>query len=90
MITKSLRERFGYKFFKSQEQLEAIISILRSEALLGVILPTGGGKSLLFMLPAAIEESGSTIVVIPFVSLVADLIRRCYEHGLDAAQWQPN
>ena len=43
---------------------------------------------MLFMLPVALEETGSTVVNVPFVSLVADLIRRCHEHGLDATQWQ--
>ena len=43
-----------------------------------VILPTGAGKSLCFMLPAAIME-GATLVVFPLLSLIADQARRVIE-----------
>ncbi|MDA3939835.1 MAG: RecQ family ATP-dependent DNA helicase [Spirochaetia bacterium] len=46
-----------------------------------VILPTGAGKSLCFMLPAVLL-SGLTIVVFPLLSLIADQARRLIEAGI--------
>lgn len=40
------------------------------------VLPTGGGKSLLFMIPAILREGGLSIVVVPLLSLRDDLVRR--------------
>ena len=49
-----------------------------------VILPTGAGKSLCFMLPAILLE-GPTLVIFPLLSLIADQKRRCDEAGIGAA-----
>jgi superfamily II DNA helicase RecQ len=42
--------------FKSIEQAKALVKILNRKEDLLVVLPTGGGKSLLFMLPAIMEK----------------------------------
>ena len=39
-----------------------------------MVLPTGSGKSILFIVLAAIEHSGTSIVVVPFVALMDDLV----------------
>ena len=44
------------------------MAVLKGESPLVVILPTGGGKSLLFMLPASLPDANTTIVVVPFTS----------------------
>ena len=49
-----------------------------------VILPTGAGKSLCFMLPA-ILLAGPTLVIFPLLSLISDQLRRCEEAGIGAA-----
>ena len=49
-----------------------------------VILPTGAGKSLCFMLPALLLK-GPTLVIFPLLSLIADQKRRCSEAGIEAA-----
>lgn len=49
-----------------------------------VILPTGAGKSLCFMLPAVLL-SGPTLVIFPLLSLISDQKRRCDEAGIEAA-----
>ena len=51
------------------------------------IMPTGGGKSMTFMLPAMCSPHGVTIVVVPIISLRDDMIRRCKEHGIKCAEW---
>ncbi|KAJ4211309.1 hypothetical protein NW760_015468 [Fusarium oxysporum] len=64
----------------------------RSEQLI-VVLPTGGGKSIFFMLPAFMEDERGkggpvSIVVVPFVSLVQDLVTRARELGIDCMEWK--
>ncbi len=90
IINKTLKDLFGWKGYKSLQQLEALIAILQGELLLTVILPTGGGKSLLFMLPTAAESEGITVIIVPFVSLVTDLVRRCKSYHLGVSVWKPS
>ena len=51
-------------------------------------MKTGGGKSLLFMLPAASSNAGVTIVIVPLNSLRDDLMNRCKKAGIKHASWQ--
>jgi superfamily II DNA helicase RecQ len=51
------------------------------------IMPTGGGKSMLFMLPAWAVPGGTTIVVVPLVSLRQDMARRCRQIGVSCVAW---
>lgn len=87
LISQTLQQRFSHSTFKSSEQMEGILAVLKEEPLLSVVLPTGGGKSLLFMLPAAIEKEGVTVVIVPFISLVNDLIDRCKAYDLEVVEW---
>jgi len=52
-----------------------------------VILPTGAGKSLLFMLPCTLPGTGITILVVPLVALRGDLLRRLRELQIDHIEW---
>jgi len=49
------------------------------------IMPTGGGKSLTFMLPARCSPGGVTIVVVPLTALESDMVRRCKESDIKCA-----
>jgi superfamily II DNA helicase RecQ len=53
------------------------------------ILPTGAGKSLLFMLPCTLPEAGITVLVVPLVSLHMDMLRQVRELKIDHLEWQP-
>ena len=75
--------------FRSQQQEEAVKAVLRRESPLVVVLPTGGGKSLVFMLPASLSQSGVTIVVAPFKALVDNLVERCKLADINCILWQP-
>jgi superfamily II DNA helicase RecQ len=55
--------------------------------LLVVVLLTGGGKSLLFMLPACIEE-GVTVVFVLYWALIEDLVKQICECGIDCIEWK--
>jgi superfamily II DNA helicase RecQ len=65
--------------------LQAIIH--GDEAFILVIMPTGGGKSLLFMLPAAASWHGVTIVIVPMVALRQDMCKYSNEKGIPCTEW---
>lgn len=62
-------------------------AILQRETTLVVVLPTGGGKSLLFMVPACLPDPGVTIVVVPFLALLNDLSDCLEKAGIDHIEW---
>jgi ATP-dependent DNA helicase RecQ len=76
-----LRRHFGYPGFRPGQR-ELVDAALEGRDALG-ILPTGGGKSVCYQVPALIVD-GLTIVVSPLVSLMADQVRRAEEAGLSA------
>src|SRR5437762_2167919 len=74
-LSKALRENFGFDAFKGPQQ-EIIESLLNGQDSL-VIMPTGGGKSLCYQLPAVLSE-GTAIIVSPLIALMknqVDLVR---------------
>jgi superfamily II DNA helicase RecQ len=58
-------------------QKEAVAAMVAGESPVVAVMPTGGGKSLLFMLPAWAEQGGTTVVVVPLIALRKDIIRQC-------------
>ena len=74
--------------FRSIEQERALYAVLDKQTPLVVVLPTGGGKSLLFTLPACIEERGVTVVVVPYRALIEDLVGRIRDCGVDCMEWK--
>lgn len=71
--------------WRSDKQAESMRSIMALKADQTVInmLPTGAGKSILFILPAVIENTGTSIMVVPFIALMDDLVRRATYIGVD-------
>jgi superfamily II DNA helicase RecQ len=65
--------------------LQAIIH--GDKAFILAIMPTGGGKSLLFMLPAAASRHGVTIVIVLMVALRQDMCECSNEKGILYAEW---
>jgi ATP-dependent DNA helicase RecQ len=70
-INRWLREYFGFHAFRPGQK-ELIETILAGKDALGV-LPTGGGKSLTYQLPAVLL-SGLTVVVSPLIALINDQV----------------
>lgn len=77
-----LHERFGYPAFRAG-QAEAVSSVLAGRETV-VILPTGGGKSLCYQVPALLMP-GLTIVVSPLISLMKDQVDALDRRGIPAA-----
>ncbi|MBA3852846.1 MAG: recombinase RecQ [Gemmatimonas sp.] len=77
-----LLERFGYPDFRPG-QTEAVSSVLEGRDTL-VILPTGGGKSLCYQVPALVLD-GLTVVISPLISLMKDQVDALVARGIAAA-----
>ena len=74
--------------FRSEEQRTAVFAVLRGETPLVVVLPTGGGKTLLATLPPVLDPQGVTIFVAPFRALVNDMVQRFKHDGIDTFEWR--
>jgi ATP-dependent DNA helicase RecQ len=79
---KILKDTFGYDEFRPG-QMEVIGKILNGQDAL-ILLPTGGGKSLCYQVPA-LALDGITIVVSPLISLMQDQVQQLTAQGVKAA-----
>src|SRR5579862_6817791 len=73
--------------FKSTEQAMAVRCVIKRKKNCLVILPTGEGKSLVFQLPVYMEKTLTT-VVIPFVTLIEEMLERYQGLGLNCQEWK--
>jgi ATP-dependent DNA helicase RecQ len=80
-LARALKDYFGFDAFRPGQ--EAIVrDILDGRDVLAV-MPTGGGKSLCFQLPAVLRE-GLTLVVSPLIALMQDQVRLLDDEGISA------
>lgn len=77
-----LKDNFGFKTFRSGQK-EVISRVINGENVLAV-MPTGGGKSLCYQIPALVK-SGVTLVVSPLISLMKDQVDALRQNGIAAA-----
>ena len=81
-----LRETFGYEQFRGPQQAIVEHVVAGGDAL--VLMPTGGGKSLCYQIPAIARQragQGVTIVISPLIALMHDQVGALHEAGVSAA-----
>jgi ATP-dependent DNA helicase RecQ len=78
-----LRRHWGYSSFLPMQ--ERIVGSLMAGRDACVVMPTGGGKSLCYQLPAAMRPDGTVVVVSPLIALMQDQVAQLVQMGLAAA-----
>ncbi|MDQ2090972.1 DNA helicase RecQ [Marimonas arenosa] len=76
-----LSDVFGFDTFRPGQE-EIVEAVAQGRNVLA-IMPTGGGKSLCFQLPALMRE-GVTVVISPLIALMRDQVRSLHEAGVEA------
>jgi superfamily II DNA helicase RecQ len=69
-------------------QKQAIEAIQERVSQVVAVMPTGTGKSILFMLPAWVQRGGTTVVIVPLTVLRHDMQQRCARLGISCAEWE--
>jgi ATP-dependent DNA helicase RecQ len=81
-VLQAFQQIWGYSDFRSPQ--DAIVRALLEHRDVLVVLPTGGGKSVCFQLPALLQ-SGLTLVVSPLVALMENQVQELQDKALPAA-----
>src|SRR3954447_10455055 len=82
-LIPALRRYWGYDTFRPLQ--ERVVKSLLDAHDVCVVMPTGGGKSLCYQLPAAICETRTVIVVSPLIALMQDQVAQLTAMGIPAA-----
>ena len=81
VLTNALKRNFGFDAFRPGQQA-VVEQILAGRDVLA-LMPTGGGKSLCYQLPALLQP-GVSLVVSPLIALMQDQVRQLTDNGIAA------
>src|ERR1041385_5750772 len=82
-IAQALKKYWGYDAFRPKQ--EAIVRDILAGRDVCVVMPTGGGKSLCYQLPSALDGDKTAVVVSPLIALMQDQVAQLKEMGIPAA-----
>ena len=82
-LLSSLRRYWGYDSFRPLQ--ERIVRSLLDHRDACVVMPTGGGKSLCYQLPAAMQPGKTVVVISPLIALMQDQAAQLAQMGIPAA-----
>ncbi|HKO03870.1 MAG TPA: RecQ family ATP-dependent DNA helicase [Candidatus Acidoferrales bacterium] len=81
-LTAALRQYWGYASFRPLQ--ESIVGSVLAGHDTCVVMPTGGGKSLCYQLPAALQSDKTAVVVSPLIALMQDQVAQLEQIGIPA------
>ncbi|KZC10318.1 ATP-dependent DNA helicase Q5 [Dufourea novaeangliae] len=90
MLLAVLKSVFGHDDFKSDIQKQATTAVYKGRDDVFVCMPTGGGKSLCFQLPAIMKENKVTIVISPLLALMKNQVDFLVSKKINASSLNSN
>ena len=82
-LTDTLRRYWGYDMFRPGQ--EAVVRSIAAGRDACVVMPTGGGKSLCYQLPAVLDGGRTAVVISPLIALMQDQVAQLEQIGVPAA-----
>jgi ATP-dependent DNA helicase RecQ len=82
-LSDALQKYWGYESFRPGQ--ESVVKSIASGCDACVVMPTGGGKSLCYQLPALLDAQRTAVVVSPLIALMQDQVTQLEQMGIPAA-----